>query len=157
MTKCRNTNQALTCFMVHSTQTPQTKLKIQNRRQNSYSNCLTPAPMLPLLPIHFRHLHALGQCLINILLKLHTMHNCPIIPSMTWFSRASRSISSCIWNCSAPDGRGHNSSRPMKICCQNKKSTNGQLEHLLVTCILTTWGKCHSKHCMAWASSEASA
>ena len=52
--------------------------------------------------------------LINMLLKLRTMHNCPIIPSITWFSNARRSISSHIWNCSAPDRRGHNSSRPMR-------------------------------------------
>ena len=44
------------------------------------------------------------------------MRNCPIIPSITWFSNARQSISSLIWNCSAPDGRGHNSNKPTKEC-----------------------------------------
>ena len=44
------------------------------------------------------------------------MRTCPIIPSMTWFSKASQSINSLIWNCSAPDGRGHYSNKPTKEC-----------------------------------------
>ena len=94
--------------------------------------------------------------LINILLKLRTMHNCPIIPSITWFSRASQSISSHIWNCSAPDGRGHDSNKPMKDSCQYNASCRCR-NHLLVTRILTTWARWCSRRCIACASSDASA
>ena len=59
------------------------------------------------------------------------MCNCPIIPSITWFSRASWSISSCIWKCSTPDRRGHDSNKPMRkqLSVQSQPQTVKPLTH----------------------------